>query len=205
MSLSKPSSFVEVIAGLRDVVDDEDADLVCHESVRFRSRGRRVAGGDGPGAAGRPAVGGRGTGGSFGPVAPGAWSGRRRPQGSVSASCAGRTASTSSGEQDAVVVDEGLEDDAGGAARDGRRARVAGRGSTKSSGERRSTRQIEPSSWANLMTSACWGVTARITICCWPLRVVAAPVAGRRLRVARCWAGGGSSVPEDLDALEQRP
>ena len=30
MSLSKPSSLAEVVAGLGDVVDDEDADLVSH-------------------------------------------------------------------------------------------------------------------------------------------------------------------------------
>ena len=53
-------------------------------------------------------------------------------------------------------------------------------GSMKSSGERR-TREIEPSSWANLMTSACWASTARMTICCWPLRAVpGSPSSGAR-------------------------
>jgi Flp pilus assembly protein CpaB len=38
-------------------------------------------------------------------------------------------------------------------------------GSMKSWGDRR-VRLSEPSIWANLMTSACWVVTARMTICC---------------------------------------
>ena len=63
-----------------------------------------------------------------------------------------------------------------------------------------------PSSWANLMTSACWALTARMTISCWPLRVVPAPPARGPLAVAgrRGVGGGGSSVPEDLHALEEQ-
>src|SRR6185437_6467503 len=38
--------------------------------------------------------------------------------------------------------------------------------SWKSLGER-SASVIDPSSWAYLMTSACWAVTDRTTICCW--------------------------------------
>ena len=67
--------------------------------------------------------------------------------------------------------------------------------SWKSRRERR-TRLIEPSSWANLMTSAWVGKTPRITISCWPLSDVWAfglPV----VVVGGAWplagaAGGGS-------------
>ena len=60
-----------------------------------------------------------------------------------------------------------------------------------------------PSIWANLMTSACWAVTARMTISCWPLRDVpgrrgAGAAAGRGRRgvaAAVSAGGGGSSVP----------
>ena len=73
--------------------------------------------------------------------------------------------------------------------------------SMKSSGERR-TRLIEPSSWANLMISACSGVTARITISCWPLSDVVPPSVGVGGAVA---VGGGrrrrQRRAEDLQAL----
>ncbi len=53
-----------------------------------------------------------------------------------------------------------------------------------------------PSIWANLMTSASCGVTARITICCWPLRVVTlASEPGTGVAVDAPSVGGGSSVP----------
>ena len=60
----------------------------------------------------------------------------------------------------------------------------------------RRTSEMLPSIWANLMTSASCDVTARITICCWPLRVVSAPAPGDACALpllSRC--GGGSSVP----------
>ena len=53
-----------------------------------------------------------------------------------------------------------------------------------------------PSIWANLMTSASCVVTARITICCWPLRVVSAPAPGDACALPLLFeVGGGSSVP----------
>ena len=52
-----------------------------------------------------------------------------------------------------------------------------------------------PSIWANLMTSASCVVTARITICCWPLRVVRGLAARRGLLAVAARRGGGSSVP----------
>ena len=58
---------------------------------------------------------------------------------------------------------------------------------------------IEPSIWANLMTSACWAVTARMTISCCPLRVVPGCDAGPPLPSSVVppvvAVGGGSSVP----------
>ena len=69
-------------------------------------------------------------------------------------------------------------------------------GSRKSS-PLRSTSEIEPSSWPNLMTSDCWVVAARMTICCWPLSVVVVPsVPGLASALLPLSAGGGgSSVP----------
>ncbi len=57
---------------------------------------------------------------------------------------------------------------------------------------------MEPSSWPNLMTSDCCVVTARMTICCWPLRTVSVPAcpgwrSDRSVPVSA--GGGGSSVP----------
>ena len=84
-------------------------------------------------------------------------------------------------------------------------------GSMKSSTERR-TRLTAPSgaapvSWAKRMTSSCCGVTARMTICCWPLRVVVGAWqrgwcsgAGRRGRCGR----RREQRPDDLHALEQQ-
>ena len=49
-------------------------------------------------------------------------------------------------------------------------------------GARGGARVTLPSIWANLMTSACWAVTATMTISCWPLRFVPGPRgAGARL------------------------
>ena len=67
-------------------------------------------------------------------------------------------------------------------------------GSMKSSGERR-TRLIEPSSWANLMTSACWVSTDRMTICCWPVRAVRRDRRSAPARSDPAAGGGGRSVP----------
>ena len=69
-------------------------------------------------------------------------------------------------------------------------------GSRKSS-PLRSTREMEPSSWPNLITSDCCVVTARMTICCWPLRTVSLPAPGLALGsvVPVSAGGGGSSVP----------
>ncbi len=62
-----------------------------------------------------------------------------------------------------------------------------------------------PSICENLMTSASWVVTARITICCWPLRVVVVPAPGDAFAVA-FWACGRrrEQRAEDLDALDER-
>ena len=57
------------------------------------------------------------------------------------------------------------------------------------------------------MTSACWVLTARITICCWPLRVVAGPPeGGGRVRVRGAGVGGRrrEQRADDQRALEQR-
>ena len=68
-----------------------------------------------------------------------------------------------------------------------------------------------PLIWVNLISSACCGVAARMTICCWPLRVVVSPVVGAPLGAGAGVAcavdavGGGSSVPEDLEALARAP
>ena len=76
-------------------------------------------------------------------------------------------------------------------------------GSMKSSGERR-TREMRPSSWANLMISACWVSTARMTICCWPLRAVPVPRLGGAFGCP--WRGRRREQrADDLEALEQQP
>ena len=80
----------------------------ARSSVTRVGRGRRVTAGAGPSGRRRA-------------VAP---AGGSPPTAAVRA--AGRTVSTSSGEQDAVVVDEGLEDDAGRGRDDGRVQRLAG-------------------------------------------------------------------------------
>ena len=68
-------------------------------------------------------------------------------------------------------------------------------GSRKSSAVR-STSVMEPSSWENLITSACWGVTARMTSCCWPLSVVLPRRAGAGWRRCRCGpAAAGAACP----------
>ena len=60
----------------------------------------------------------------------------------------------------------------------------------------RSSSEMLPSIWANLTTSAFCGVTARITICCWPLSVVVlASSAWAGGWLSAPWSAGGSSVP----------
>ena len=172
-----------MIAGLGDVIDDEDADLVGHLAlvcvVRCGS-GSRTTTGAGPGAvhrarrarlgSGRPRIGRPGllrVGGGHG------LDDFRR--------------------QDAVGVDEGLEDDAGRLGRDSGSTGWPVTGSMKSSADRR-IRLTDASSWANLMTSACCGVTDRMTICCWPLSAVAgwAGAAGGAAATFRRVRGGAA-------------
>src|SRR3954453_10423407 len=65
----------------------------------------------------------------------------------------------------------------------------------------RSTSVMLPLIWVNLISSACCGVAARMTICCWPFRVVFPPLLGWPLGAGACVAcgllavGGGRSVP----------
>ena len=61
-----------------------------------------------------------------------------------------------------------------------------------------------PSTWANLMTSACWASTARVTISCWPLRAVPGCAGGLALAGAACGGRRREQRAEHLHALEEQ-